>query len=65
MMIYTAVMVVITDFLIGVLSALVVYFLSRRVLDRRRRCEDTAATSESQDHHLKAAVAATQKTASP
>jgi SulP family sulfate permease len=65
MMIYTAVMVVITDFLIGVLSALVVYFIARRVLNRRRPRDAVAADSRSQDHHLRATAAEAQKAASP
>jgi SulP family sulfate permease len=64
MMIYTAVMVVVTDFLIGVLSALVVYFIARRILNRRRPTglDDAGPPGgASQDHHLAAAGVAPEK----
>ena len=37
MMIYTAIMVPLTDFLIGVLSALIIYFIVNFFLKRRRK----------------------------
>ncbi len=40
MMVYTAVMVAVTDFLVGVLSALILYGLLHRFLDRPRSPQD-------------------------
>jgi MFS superfamily sulfate permease-like transporter len=46
LMIYTAVMVAVTDFLIGVLSALVLYAVLYRFLDRPRRSADREQDAE-------------------
>jgi SulP family sulfate permease len=48
MMIYTAVMVPLTDFLTGVLSALIIYFLVKRVFRRDKGIKTPPATVEAE-----------------
>jgi hypothetical protein len=47
-MIYTAVMVVLTDFLIGVLSAIVLYALLHKFFDRHRSQDPEVKLREQQ-----------------
>src|SRR5262249_19778395 len=60
LMVFTAVMVVATDFLIGVLSAIVLYVVLYRFLDRpaRERADhETIAEHPSSDESMRAAEA--------
>jgi SulP family sulfate permease len=56
LMIYTAVMVPMTDFLTGVLSALVLYFVLRRFFEKKAPAATTEAATDEATHETAAAA---------